>query len=72
MKMVIRGGMGSYFFFFYLIMYEVVLQYYGEDVIKKCELAQGKPSSGLGIKVRPVGRRGNCLCNREGKIAVSQ
>ena len=54
-----------------LIISEMVLQYYRKDVIEKSELARGTVSSGLGIKVRPVGRRGNCQCNREGKIALS-
>lgn len=35
-------------------------------------MAQRKASYGLGIKVRPVDRRGNCLCKREGEAGHSE
>lgn len=74
MKMVIKRDriMCVFFFFCLLIISKMALRYYGKDVIEKSELARGTASSGLGIKARPVGRRGNCQCNREGKIALSQ
>lgn len=57
-------------FFCSLLTYKMILEYYAKYAIEKSKLAQRRVSSGLGITVRLVCRRGNRLCNREGKVAV--
>lgn len=56
-------------FFCSLLTYKMILEY-AKYAIEKSKLAQRRVSSGLGITVRLVCRRGNRLCNREGKVAV--
>lgn len=55
-------------FFCSLLTYKMILEYYAKYAIEKSKLAQRRVSSGLGITVRLVCRRGIAYVTGKGKL----